>query len=737
MVFPYCVCSVPLTESSTCDVREYFDKYVGSHCQFNWTNRAKMIEKVRDRMKYRQKLFLRFNAPVYYLDSNWTWKRSPSEFDTWVWVPVTHKYMLHFPHNFNVLSLGTMGIITNNFEGPGGEGKILGNCSKCFLDSGKITKPRCVLTWKDISEFMSDVTAEDKTEWNYICYQVNYDVSNVIQDTNSAIPDLFYYWRFLSQLFTNRPYFGVGVKKDDFIHYNCFDKSGQLKRKELLMKYFVILIIAILLWLYSPLLIYFFPSSEPTWVNYPACLTPREFHCTSKSPVNFGNLMRCLLGYYIGKQGTMKSRLRRLLFISSTFVLSFRMFFTEYRSAFVCFMVVCLVTAVIPDFWSVHLANEQPKQFMNIKFLKYPVGCFRRNTTKKEYQLLAHLMKERLCLLLDLRFLKMLFSQSWRSFAYTDTWAPIFAKFPWIVRKIIILTCASLVSLAANAFFVTSLALYYLIPAFYFYKEIFFAMTNATTSSLLPALLACNSLVFYGCCALILTIFVCNLLLVVYLMVAMMFVCYFIAEVTMFTYIGAVLVPSMAFEYISLVGAVSLILYQLIKDMREEYDDLRDQIVEILEKADDLSHLNKAFQTGAEDTFERKEEQDGTVKALLKVTGEPSKVLVYRDHYDTYLSRPLLDCCIEECEPLRRKVALMIVKVVLMTFYLLTAMWIKNVFHKEEEVSSIFSIAQTIAMYFVPNLFQFFVDKNRFGKKNSVHLHRDVDKAIIAFVRRQ
>ena len=112
--------------------------------------------------------------------------------------------------------------------------------------------------------------------------QVNYDVSDVVLDTNAAIPDLLYYWRFLSQLRANRPYFGKGVKKDDFIHYNCFKKNGELERKELLMNYFVIMIIAILLWLYSPLLIYYFPSSEPTWLNYPVGLTHTEFHCTYK-----------------------------------------------------------------------------------------------------------------------------------------------------------------------------------------------------------------------------------------------------------------------------------------------------------------------------------------------------------------------------------------------------------------------------------------------------------------------
>jgi hypothetical protein len=158
------------------DVRSlhYFPKYVGTNCQFNWTNRAAMIEKVRDRMKHRHKLFLRFNAPVFYLDSDWTWKQSQAEFDTWVWVAVTHEYMLHFPHNFNVLSLGTMGIITNNFWGPGGEGEIHGYCYESCLELGKTTTPRCTLTWKDLSEFMSNVTAEGKTEWNYVCHQVIY-----------------------------------------------------------------------------------------------------------------------------------------------------------------------------------------------------------------------------------------------------------------------------------------------------------------------------------------------------------------------------------------------------------------------------------------------------------------------------------------------------------------------------------------------------------------------------------
>ena len=561
--------------------------------------------------------------------------------------------------------------------------------------------------------------------------QVNYDVSDVVLDTNAAIPDLLYYWRFLSQLRTNRPYFGKGVKKDDFIHYNCFKKNGELERKELLMNYFVIMIIAILLWLYSPLLIYYFPSSEPTWLNYPVGLTHTEFHCTYKSPVYFGNLVRCLLGFYIGKDEIGKSRVRRLLFVSCTFALSFRLFLTDYCSVFVCFMVVCLLVAVIPDFWSVRLTSQQPTHFMNL--FKYPEGSFRKNTKQKEYQLLAHFMKERLCLVLDLQFLKMLLTQSWRSLLFADTWTQLFTNSLWNIHKIIISACASLVIFAC---LITSLVVYHFAPAFYFYKQLFFAVTIATSEYLLPGLLGFDTLGYYGYCAIIIATLACNFLLVIYFMVAMMFVCYLVAEVTMFTYIGAVIDPSMAFKYISLVGAVSFVLYNLTKYMRENYDNLRDQIVEILEKTDHLSQLNKEFKISPEDTFERKEEPDGTVKILLKMTGKPSKVVLHHDHYGTYLSRPMLDFCIEECDPLRRKVLFMTVKVLLMTFYLLIAMWIKNVFHKEKEVSSIFSIIQGIAINFVPNLLQFLVDKSRFGKKDSGDLHRDVHEAIVAFVER-
>ena len=555
--------------------------------------------------------------------------------------------------------------------------------------------------------------------------KVNYEVSSFVLDTNSAIPDLLYYWRFLSQLLTNRPYLGKGMNKDDFVHYNCFNKNGDLKEKELLMNYFVILIIATILWLYSPLLIYYFPSSEPTWPNYPVGVTHTEFHCTHKSPVYFGNLMRFLLGFYMGKEQTIKSRIRRLVFVSCTFAFSFRLFFTEYCRGFVCFMVVCLLITVIPGFWSSHLTDEQPTHFMNL--LEYPEGSFRKNTRDKEYQLLAHCMKERICLILDWQFLKKLFSYSWRSLVFKETWSELFKNIPGSIHKIIISSCASL---AEFFLFIISFMFYHLSPAFYFYKQLFFAITTAMSTN---PLLAIPVIGFD--CVITIAVAVCSFLLVFYLMIAMMFVCYLVAEVTMFTYIGAVVDPSMAFKYVSLVGAVSLLLYKLTKDLRENYDNLRDQIVETLfhEKIDYLSHLNKALPASPKKTFEKNVEPDGTIKVILEITAKPSKLLLLKDHYSTYLSKPLLEWCIEKCYPLRRRVAFLILKVIWITFYLLIALWVKNVFHKEKDVSSIFVIIQTIAMYFVPNLLQFLADKSPFGKKSSVDLHRDVHEAIITF----
>ena len=77
------------------------------------------------------------------------------------------------------------------------------------------------------------------------------------------------------------------------------------------------------------------------------------------------------------------------------------------------------------------------------------------------------------------------------------------------------------------------------------------------------------------------------------------------------------------------------------------------------------------------------------------------------------------------------------VEVFLMTFYLLIAIWTKNVFHKEKEVSTIFTIAETIGMSFVPSLLQFLAHKSHFEKKDDVLLSQCVRDAIVIYVAKQ
>ena len=689
-----------------------------------------MTEKIRDRLKHRpHKHFLRFKSPVYYLNTEGKWKQARDEFETWVSVADTHEYMLHFPHNFNVLSLGTMGIITDDFWGPDGKWDISGYCNE---PCAKLMKPRCSLSWRDIQEFVANVTVNDKQDWNYICFQLDYDVNDVIRNPNTAIPDIFYYWRFLRQLFSKRPYLGKAISKNDFVHYKCFDKEGQLHKKELLMKYVVILIIAIILWLYSPLLIHFFPSSQPPPINCPVGRLDRKDFCpTYRSPVYLGRFLRYILCFYMEEKKGIKSRIRRFLFVSFSFLISFRMWYTSYQNYFVMFSLTFLVAALVPEFFSVYLKSDLPTHFLGL--WKYPEGVFRESAQKKEYQFLAHCMLERIYLISDRRFWGMLIEESFKAppAFFAKTWAELYKHHPLIEIGISVFFCV-----ASFAFLITATLLYYLTPAFYFYKVLFLAIYTETIDNMKKAWHKQwdwrRYNVFLSAICFVHGVILAAFL--VYLIVAVMFCCYLLAEVTMFTYIGAVLVPTMAFRYVLLVGSVSIVLYNIAKYLREYYDRVRDEIVKILENSDHLTRLNSDRTATNSQAFERKVHTNGALLTIeLKNDPQPPKLILYRDHFATYLSRTLLDFCIEAYAPLRRQMMFITVEVFLMTFYVLIAMWIKNVFHKEKDVSAIFTIAQTIGMYFVPNLLQFLAHRSHFGKKDNVLLSQCVHNAILGF----
>ena len=157
-----------------------------------------------------------------------------------------------------------------------------------------------------------------------------------------------------------------------------------------------------------------------------------------------------------------------------------------------------------------------------------------------------------------------------------------------------------------------------------------------------------------------------------------MFCCCLMAEITLFTYVGAVMEPSMAFRYVALADAISVVLYKISQNLREKYDELRDEVVEILQKPNLLTNLCQDCGLDQPAVLQQEEGPNGNIKIHLNTETEPSKVVLYKNSFATFLSRPLLDHCIEECSPLRRQLMFIAVQVFVMTFYLLIAMWIKK-----------------------------------------------------------
>ena len=441
--------------------------------------------------------------------------------------------------------------------------------------------------------------------------------------------------------------------------------------------------------------------------------------------------MRCVLCFYMEKKKDAKSRVRRLIFIFCSFAVSFCFWYTPYWSMLVFLMPVFLIGVSIPAFWSVFLDNEHPTHFLDQ--WKYPNGVFRKNINKKEYQFLAHCMQERFYLLVDRRFLTMLVSESFKSPLFTSTWADPHRVGSLDPQQFILSVCTCGLTLA---YIVILVVVYHFVPAFYLYKQLFLAVFNATRRTRLVYWFDLSS---YRVLNVLSTIacLVFGLIVVSYLMVITMFCCYLMAEITLFTYVGAVMEPSMAFRYVALAGAISVVLYKISQNLREKYDELRDEVVEILQKPNLLTNLCQDYGLDQPAVLQQEEGPNGNIKIHLNTETEPSKVVLYKNSFATFLSRPLLDHCIEECSPLRRQLMFIAVQLFVMTFYLLIAMWIKNVFHKEKEVSSIFTIAQTMAMYFIPGLFQFLAHKSGFGKKDNVFLKQNVYEAVVIYLKRQ
>lgn len=89
----------------------------------------------------------------------------------------------------------------------------------------------------------------------------------------------------------------------------------------------------------------------------------------------------------------------------------------------------------------------------------------------------------------------------------------------------------------------------------------------------------------------------------------------------------------------------------------------------------------------------------------------------------TCISKDLYDYVVEKCSPVRRYVFIQVIAILV---YALIAMSIKNVFHLEDEVGTIFELITIFALAFVPGLLRFLAYKSHFGKKTDVVLKKKI-----------
>ena len=708
-------------------------------CDFIWTQKEHLKKKLYNRMTKRQKSFVRFTVPVIGYNNPYLDMSSYNGSLTWVWVVDLHDYMLYYPHNFIVISTKTMGIITQDWaidylnkspvslEGFGLDRKmfdthdIVGYCDPGCVEINK----SCGIGKYELQDFLENVTGrKENFEWTWLCLQAHYDVKDIVSVPQFAFPDLLYYWRFLWMFLARRPWFGFMKSKTDFPHYYCYNREDKCEVKELLKHYWVIVAIGLILWLYSPLLVHYLPSS---------CSIKRKdktMFPSYKSPIYFGRWVKSLLCFYTEKWYWIRGR--RLIFLLAMALTSFRLFYPPYRY-YSLFLLLCAVAASLkPTYLSTYVSAELPTHFF---LWDLPRGLVRAKPDLVEYQQLAHVMQERLYLSVDLRFWKFLVEKSFHSFILLLSSRHETSCCAVVVLGFFTLRRGCLIFVAA---FVGNLVFYF-IPLPYFCMALYHAVWKGR-SQYIETVRAQSSRLWLQV-NVIASLFHSMILffLLTYILIVTFIWCYAISEFTMFTFIGGALTASMGFQYFLLVGAFVTAMYTLVRNLHEGYDRILEETVKMLKDKDDFDVLARQVSSESKRKFILEKEQNSDEKKFTVVVRKmrqtlPYCRLIFHDGITTYVNRDMFDFVVERCRPLRRQVLFIVIKVIAIIFYSVIAMWVKNVYHMEEKVGSIFNMVKSVAVSFLPGALQFISYKSHFGKKTDVVLKQDVYESLVKYI---
>lgn len=712
-------------------------------CTFHWDDEKLLNLKkdILDRMKNRQKSFIRFTVPVV----GYTNKDLPMFEDgydgilTWVWVLTKHQYMLHYPHNFVILSMLSMGIITKDWALDYTENTVslskfsfnikdsfykheanMGQCDPDCLAEHK----SCGIGKYELLQLLNNVTnRSEEYMWELICLQLPYeDIVNVTRSSNFIIPDFLYYVLFLKNFFYERPLFGIAMERHTFIQYRCYEgiDLSVSKDKELFQKYFIIPFIALFLWLYSPLLIHYFPSSSVK-TNH-EMKTPPGMFPSHKSPKYFGKYLKCIFCFYPPQNSNRNLVcLRRILFLAIIILSSVRLFFVfPYWKLTWGIAFILLIATLYPFYISEHVNPEKKFTFMGWEIPPHLISI---NPDLKEYQLLAAIMQERIYITIDYRFLDILINR----YCFN-----VLADFPSTGSNVLYTVIRSVLKFllfwSLIAIVVFNL-IYYFFPLFYFIKEMWTSVFKLTFSIYQPSISVSNKVfaVIHG------FLMFCTLMCI---MVVIFFWCYALTEFSLFTLMGGALLPSMAFPYFILLAAIIGAVYSMVHLLHDDYEKIIANIISILNSECKIP-TNRLF-----DPSNARVRRLVKTKAAAVPSSYTISVFVGRRRKQeimkhsvvaTFISRKLFDFVVEKCHPMHKQVPFIILQVIAILFYASTVAWVKNVYHLEAEVDAIFSLVSIVPVTFVPNILRFFAYKSYFGKKTDNVLNQNIYFAIIDF----
>lgn len=711
-------------------------------CDFIWTDKQHLKVKLLNRLKQRQKTFVRFTVPVMGYSNPYLSMYNASGYLTWAWVLTTHEYMLFYPHNFVISSTLTLGIITQDwaidYNNPSpvslkefginpndfDEHDIVGHC-----DSGCVkVNQSCGIGKYELEEFLLDVTANRKTyEWEWLCLQAPYNVQDIVPVSQFAFPDLLYQLRFLSMLYTSRPWFGYMQNKEDLRHYYCYNNKDECKMKELLMHYWLIPAIGILLWFYSPLLIHYFPSSAPRSHRN----VPKDMFPSYKTPIYIGRCIKCILCFYTQK-GTVKAKwcvcIRRFILLGLIAVTSFRFF--RHHPLCIPLVVCAFIAALIPEYISHYITAELPSKFM---FWNIPEELMHKNERLSEYQQLAFVMQERLYLFVNWDFWCFVYEKTVNEVSFVIRWCDGITVCGPILKFLVLLGGSFVYGIVFICY-----SLYFIIPLPYFCKTLMKSIlkgeqmyVKSQQSSSLIWLLVCG---FVATCH---AVFLAGLLL--FTILVMFSWCFALSEFSMFTFIGAVITPDMAYRYFVLVGAVVFGIYKLVSDLHEGYNDILSETVNILKENASFKKLACDVETMSNGkiilVLRKESSNELEYSIVVSKQGQPAPIrqILVHDAITTFVSSHLFNFIVKMCRPLGRQILFITVKIIAILFYSMVALWVKNVYHKEQEVSKIFDLIGSVAVYNIPNVLQFVSYKSNFGKTTNGVLKQQVYDSLVVY----